>query len=152
MIDISGNPKLDILPWDIFDGISTVEILRLYETGLTCLPKVPPGTRIWSHKSFPLCPVAVSITGGSAVTEGGDVVFTLTANPAPAANLPVTVNVSETGSFATSGETGTRTVTVGASGTVDFTVATEDIDCSHGHCRDGLYGGQWQHCQCDGGG
>jgi len=91
-IDISDNPKLDTLPWDIFDGISTVEILRLYETGLTCLPKVPPGTDIAaSHKSLPLCPVpvAVSITGGSAVTEGGDVSFTLTATPAPAAGLPV---------------------------------------------------------------
>ena len=68
----------------------------------------------------------ISITGGSAVTEGEDVTFTLTVNPAPAANLPVTVSVSETGSFTTSGETGARTVTVGASGTVDFTVSTDD--------------------------
>ena len=68
----------------------------------------------------------ISITGGSAVTEGEDVTFTLTVNPAPAANLPVTVSVSETGSFAASGEAGTRTVTVGTGGTVDFTVSTDD--------------------------
>ena len=68
----------------------------------------------------------VSIAGGSAVTEGGDVTFTLTADPAPAANLAVTVSVSESGNVASSGATGTRTVTIGTGGTVDFTVATED--------------------------
>ncbi len=37
----------------------------------------------------------VTITGGSAVTEGGDVVFTLNLNPAPTANLRVDFTVSE---------------------------------------------------------
>ncbi len=68
----------------------------------------------------------VSISGGSPVTEGGDATFTLTATPAPASDIQVSVTVSETGSFAASGETGTRTVTVGAGGTADFTVATDD--------------------------
>ena len=68
----------------------------------------------------------ISITGGSAVTEGGEVTFTLTATPPPAANLAVTVSVSESGNVAASGETGARTVTIGTGGTVDFTVATED--------------------------
>jgi len=54
------------------------------------------------------------------------VTFTLTANPAPTSDLPVSVSVSETGSFAASAETGARTVTIGTGGTVDFTVATED--------------------------
>ena len=69
---------------------------------------------------------AISISGGRAVTEGGDAVFTLAAVPAPAVDLPVTVTVSETGSFIASGELGTRTVTIGAGGTADFTVATDD--------------------------
>ena len=68
----------------------------------------------------------ITIAGGSAVTEGGDVTFTLTADPVPAASLPVTVSVSENGNFAASGATGARTVTIGTGGTVDFTVATED--------------------------
>ena len=68
----------------------------------------------------------ISIAGGSAVTEGGDVTFTLTASPAPAASLPVTVSVTENGNVAGAGATGTRTVTIGTDGTVDFTVATED--------------------------
>jgi len=70
----------------------------------------------------------ISITGGSAVTEGGDVTFTLTANPAPAADLAVTVSVTETGNVASPGATGARTVTIGTGGTVDFTVSTEDDD------------------------
>ncbi|MCY4330938.1 MAG: hypothetical protein OXC96_00170, partial [Cyanobacteria bacterium MAG CAR1_bin_15] len=68
----------------------------------------------------------ISIAGGSAVTEGGDVVFTLTADPVPATNLPVTVSVSENGNFAASGATGARTITIDTSGTLAFTVATED--------------------------
>ena len=68
----------------------------------------------------------ISISGGSPVTEGADATFTLTATPAPASDIQVSVTVSETGSFAASGETGTRTVTVGAGGTADFTVATDD--------------------------
>ncbi len=68
----------------------------------------------------------VTLSGGSPVTEGGDATFTLTATPAPASDIQVSVTVSETGRFAASGEAGTRTVTVGAGGTADFTVATDD--------------------------
>ncbi|WP_025781933.1 autotransporter outer membrane beta-barrel domain-containing protein [Candidatus Synechococcus spongiarum] len=70
----------------------------------------------------------VSISGGSSVTEGGEVVFTLTASPAPASDIQVGVSVTERGSFASAGATGARTVTIGTGGTVDFTVATEDDD------------------------
>ena len=68
----------------------------------------------------------VTLSGGSPVTEGGDATFTLTATPAPTSDIQVSVTVSETGSFAASGEAGARTVTVGAGGTADFTVATDD--------------------------
>ena len=126
------NGKLDTLPWDIFEGLSNLEHVMIYDTDLTCLPNLPPGAEVFGSresKTLPLCrPVAVSIAGGSAVTEGGDVTFTLTADPAPAANLAVTVSVSESGNVAASGETGARTVTIGTGGTVDFTVATEDDD------------------------
>jgi len=83
----------------------------------------------------------ITIAGGSAVTEGGDVTFTLTADPVPAANLAVTVSVTESGNVASSGATGTRTVTIGTGGTVDFTVETEDDDVDeadgrwHPRCR-----------------
>ncbi len=68
----------------------------------------------------------ITLSGGSPVTEGGDATFTLTATPAPASDIQVSVTVSETGRFAAAGEAGPRTVTVGAGGTADFTVATDD--------------------------
>ena len=56
----------------------------------------------------------VSVTGGGGVTEGGDAVFTVMATPAPAADLDVTVAVSDdvTADFLASGDEGTRTVTI----------------------------------------
>ena len=72
----------------------------------------------------------ISITGGPAVTEGGDALFTLTASPAPFAELSVKVTVAESGSFAAPGETGVKQVTVGASGTATFAVPTTD-DSAH---------------------
>ncbi len=68
----------------------------------------------------------VRISGGSGVSEGGDATFTLTATPAPAAALSVPVTVSQTGSYAASGQLGTRTVTVGTGGSASFTVGTEN--------------------------
>ena len=66
----------------------------------------------------------VSVTAGSGVTEGGDAVFTVTASPAPAANLAVSVTVSQSGDYRAT--TGKRTVTVPTTGSVTLTVATTD--------------------------
>ena len=66
----------------------------------------------------------VSITGGSGITEGGDATFTVTASPAPAADLAVSVTVSQSGDYGAT--TGQRTVTVPTSGSVTFTVGTTD--------------------------
>ena len=68
----------------------------------------------------------VSITGGSGVTEGAAASFTVSASPAPAAPLDVTLTVAQSGDFAASGETGSRTVTVPVTGSVDVEVATVD--------------------------
>ena len=64
----------------------------------------------------------ISISAGNGVTEGSDATFTLTASPAPAADLDVTVTVSQSGDYTTAA--GTRTVTIGATGSVTVTVAT----------------------------
>ena len=66
----------------------------------------------------------VSVSAGSGVTEGGDVVFTVTASPAPAANLDVSVTVSQSGDYGAT--TGRRTVTVPTTGSVTLTVGTTD--------------------------
>ncbi len=67
---------------------------------------------------------AISISPGSDITEGAIATFTLTANPAPSAHLDVSVNVSQSGDFAT--RTGPHTVTFTASGRATFRVATRD--------------------------
>jgi len=69
-------------------------------------------------------PPVVSITAGSAVTEGGDATFTLTANPAPASNLAVKVTVTASGDHGAT--TGQRTVTIPTTGSVTVTVTTTD--------------------------
>ncbi|MDE0136275.1 MAG: hypothetical protein OXM54_15715, partial [Acidimicrobiaceae bacterium] len=66
----------------------------------------------------------VSISAGSGITEGGDAVFTVTASPAPTANLDVSVTVSQSGDYGAA--TGQRTVTVPTTGSVTVTVGTTD--------------------------
>ncbi len=68
----------------------------------------------------------VRIAAGAGVTEGIDAQFTLTASPVPASSITVNVAVTQSGDFATSGQTGARTVTIGSSGTATLTVATGD--------------------------
>ncbi len=74
----------------------------------------PPGTPI------------ISIAGGAAITEGANATFTLTAEPKPSAAITVKVKVVDSGSFASSGQVGSRTVTIGTDGTATLRVATDD--------------------------
>ena len=66
----------------------------------------------------------VTITGGSAVTEGTAASFTVTVTPAPGADLTVDLDVSESDNFVAAADEGTRSVTVGTSGTATVTVDT----------------------------
>ena len=66
----------------------------------------------------------VTLAAGAAVTEGGDVVFTLTATPAPAADLPVSVSVAADGDWGVTA--GTQTVTIPTTGSATLTLATTD--------------------------
>ena len=68
----------------------------------------------------------VSIAAGSGMTEGAAASFTVSASPVPAAPLDVTLTVGQSGDFAASGETGSRTVTVPVTGSATFEVATVD--------------------------
>ncbi len=70
----------------------------------------------------------VSVSGGGDVNEGGDAVFTVSVSPAPSSpsSVSVSVSVSQTGDFGV--VTGTRTVSVPASGSASFTVGTADDD------------------------
>ncbi len=64
----------------------------------------------------------VSITTGNAVTEDEDASFTVPADPAPTANLDVTVLVTQKGDYGVS--TGKQTVTIPTTGSATFTVST----------------------------
>ena len=64
------------------------------------------------------------ISAGGGITEGGTASFTITASPAPAADLVVTVTISASGDYGVT--TGTRTVTIPASGSATLTVGTTD--------------------------
>ena len=66
----------------------------------------------------------VTLAAGASVTEGGDAVFTLTASPAPAADLPVSVSVAADGDWGVTA--GTQTVTIPTSGSAVLTLATTD--------------------------
>ena len=68
----------------------------------------------------------VSITAGPGVTEGTDATFTVTAEPVPAAPLDITLTITQSGDFATSGQTGQRTVTIPVAGSMTVEVTTED--------------------------
>ncbi|WP_420610233.1 S8 family serine peptidase [Candidatus Poriferisodalis sp.] len=70
----------------------------------------------------PVTPEVGIAAGGGNVTEGGDAVFTVTADPAPSSPLAVSVTVAQSGDFGAA--TGSRQVTVPTSGAVTLTVAT----------------------------
>ncbi|MDE0459371.1 MAG: hypothetical protein OXI15_18910, partial [Chromatiales bacterium] len=70
---------------------------------------------------------AVTIAAGtSLVTEGAGAAFTLTADPAPSADLPVTVTVAADGDYGIAA--GERTVTIPTSGSATLTLATTGDD------------------------
>ena len=70
----------------------------------------------------------VSITAGGTVTEGTDATFTVTASPAPTADLAVALSVSGSDRFLPPAERGPQFVTVPTSGSATYTVATVDDD------------------------
>ena len=72
----------------------------------------------------------ITISGGSAVTEGGTASFTISASPAPASPISVNVGVSQSGDW---GATGPTTVTVsGATTTYTITTSDDQVDEADG--------------------
>ena len=84
----------------------------------------PTGTVAVSDNDEPLS--EVSITGSAAITEGSIATFNLSATPAPQSAITVSVNVVDSGDFASSGQTGSRQVSIGAGGTGTLNVSTSD--------------------------
>ena len=89
-------------------------------TGYTVSSSASSATVAVSDDDAPSLP-EISIAADGEVTEGTDASYTLTATPEPAANIDVTVEVTQTGDFVT---TGSQTVTITTSGTATLTVPT----------------------------
>ena len=64
----------------------------------------------------------ISIVSNGDITEGGNASFTLTANPAPAANLDVTVAVAQSGDYGVT--PGSQTVSIPTTGSYTLTIPT----------------------------
>ena len=85
------------------------------------------GTATFNINNDDGTPPTITVTGGSAVTEGTGAQFTVNASPAPSANLTVQLDVSDddTSDFVTASDEGRKTVTIPASQTsATFTVNT----------------------------
>ena len=76
---------------------------------------------------------SISITAGTAVTEGANATFTLTADSAPVGDLTVTVTVTETGNFIASPAPTTVTIADGATtATLEVPTMADLIDEANG--------------------
>ena len=79
----------------------------------------------------------VSITGGGGITEGQAATFTVTAVPAPPPGETISVNarISDSGNFVATGQSGSRSIAIDASGMARFTVSTQDDAIHEDHGR-----------------
>ncbi len=69
---------------------------------------------------------AITVSAGDAVTEGGDATFTVTASPAPASPLAVSVTVAVEGDYGITA--GSQSVTIPVTGSATLTLATVGDD------------------------
>ena len=91
-------------------------------TDYTMLSSANSATATISDDDVPPTPdPVVSITAGSAITEGSDATFTISLSPTQSATLDVSVTVSQTGAYASTGQ---QTVTIPTSGSYTLTVST----------------------------
>ncbi len=71
----------------------------------------------------------VTIAGGSAVTEGENATFTLSASPTPYQAITVNLTIAQTGAYVDADDIGTgKTVTIPATGSANYQVAIVDDD------------------------
>ncbi len=123
---------------DEADSVITASVVRAHRYGVG-----NPGTATVAVSDGGAPTPRISITGNGDIDEGGTASFSLTASPAPATSLVVSVRVTEDGRFAASGQTGTRSVTIGTDGTGTLSVrtASDDRDEADGTLTATLAGG-----------
>ena len=108
---------------DELDGTITATV----ETGMGYTVAVAPGnSAVVTVTDDDEPEVSISAVAAS-VAEGADATFTVTATTAPPSALTVNVNVVDNGAFASSSDTGARTVTI-AMGTTTATLTVSTVD------------------------
>ena len=120
-IPTTGSQTLTVTTTDdaIDEANGSVTATISTGTGYTVSSSASAATVAVSDDDIP----EISITAGTAITEGGDATFTITATPTPSADLDVTVEVSQSGDYAS---TGSQTVTIPSTGSQTLTVTTTD--------------------------
>ena len=125
-IDTTGTATLTVATTDDTtdepDGTITAAIGT--GSGYTVSPTAHTATVAVADDDLPPVPEVSIAANSAAIAEGGDATFTVTAVPAPAADLAVTVTIAQTGDYTAAA--GQKTITIGASGTATLTVATTD--------------------------
>ena len=97
-------------------------------SALECLEN-PPQEQPEQDEEQPATPATpeLSVSAGSAVDEGGNAAFTITADPAPQSDLTIAWTVAQSGEYLAAPGAGSRTVTLAAGTTsTDLSVATAD--------------------------
>ncbi|MDD9948400.1 MAG: fibronectin type III domain-containing protein [candidate division Zixibacteria bacterium] len=117
-----------------FTGTGTSTTISSLSSGTTyqvqVMAKNAEGSSGWSVTgSGDTNDPTITISGGSAVTEGTAAAFTVTADGAPGANLTVNLTVSDAsgGDFVASGDEGSKSVTInGGATTASYSVTTRN--------------------------
>ena len=115
-------------------GGFTIAELEAQVARLTGAPRqrwqrVLDAVRTMQHGGATPAVPAITLTAGAAVTEGTAASFTLAAEPAPKADLAVTVSIGQTGGYGVGSARNVRTVTIPAGkAEAAFTVATKGDD------------------------
>ena len=123
ILNTLGASNMPAKPSGVTEETITVKEVEAVKGGWDGWPPIVTALKcVEGSTTAPPATPEVSITGGSGITEGGDASFTVTANPAPAADLDVSVAVSQTGDYGVA--TGAQTVTIPTTGSASLTVAT----------------------------
>ncbi len=112
---------------DEADGSVTATITG--SAGYTLASPSTATVAVSDNDELPATVPVVGIAGGSAVTEGGDAVFIVSASPAPATALTVTLTVADDANsdFLAQADEGEKTVTIaGGQTSATLTVPTQD--------------------------
>ena len=117
--DISGETSSSYVP-------AGADVDKRIKVEVKFLDNGKTSETLTSALTAPVLTPMLRVSGGSTVTEGETATFTLFALPMPTRDITVTVMVTDSGAFAVSGQTGTKTVTIGTGGTGTLAVTTVD--------------------------